>query len=197
MKILQLLGLILVFIIILAVASYCQNQPCEIPDVLNHLEKFSSCSSALKEDDLLVVLGPGCVSIEQDWTEEKTPAQYYIVHQYLLKKENKWCWAVVEGSAEKKIILLGISAIALSKNNCCNRCEDHILPTSVQTQLFGVTIGDSVSSLIEIIGNPQIRKHGYLGQTGPWDILQYERDSCSYKFYLKRGKVFAFSVEYS
>lgn len=182
---------------VISVASFCQERPCEIPNILSHLESFSACPSVVTEDDLLKGLGPGCVSVEQDWTEDNSPGRYYIVHLYLLHKENLWCWAVAEGGAERKIITLGISSTRLSRKKCCSNGNESILPAPFNSTLLGVMLGDTLSQIIKKIGSPQRSERSYLGQTGPWKTLQYYRDAYCYKFYIKKGVVFAFAVELS
>lgn len=174
---------------IVLVADTKVTSKCNTMAIIAQLETIEYCP--LTENNIVELLGVGCVSIDQPGR-----GHYSVIHCYHLAKDNYWIKIYVTVSGIDRIVdRIMISSLPCCSVACCKGCDEYnYYNTPPRTpSLNSISIGVPEKDVFQKYGKP-LRKEKIMLGTVSADKISFLSGNCIHSFAFIDGKVAAIEV---
>ncbi len=181
--------LVFVFFTFLDSGNEKSEKSCNSMELINHLESFSTC--VFSEDDLVTLLGHGCVTVKQPGR-----GHYSLIHCYYFPKEKYWVRAeVTVAGIDRLVSCIEISSISCCDDDCCKECEEYNYYNKPPAfpSLNAINLGATEKDVFRKYGKPLRKKKITLGSVNT-EKVSFLVGDCIHSFVFIDDKVAAIEV---
>lgn len=174
---------------IMLVADIKLDKKCETTAIIAQLETIEFCP--LTENDIVMLLGDGCVSIDQPGR-----GHYSVVHCYHFAKDNYWVKVVVTVSGlDRTVNTIMVSSLPCCAMACCKECEEYNYYNKppASPSLNAISLGATEKDVFRKYGKPLRKEKITLGSVNT-EKVSFLSGDCIHSFAFIDSKVAAIEV---